>query len=62
MSDCLKKMQEILIKPLQWPNTGITRQDIRAKNAKAQQVVAEFREVPKSILNKTLKFAFLPKK
>ena len=55
-------MQEILCKPLQWPNTGITRQDIHAKNGKAQQVIAEFGEVPKAILNKTLKFAFLPKK
>ncbi len=62
LTDCLEKMQEILCKPLQWPNTGVTRQDIHAKNGKAQQVMAEFGEVPKAILNKTLKFAFLPKK
>jgi integrating conjugative element protein (TIGR03761 family) len=55
------KVQEILRKPLAWPNTGITRQDIRELNAKARQVITSLGEVPDPIMNKTLKFAFLPK-
>ena len=36
-------MQEILKKPLQWPNTGVTRQRYSCElNAKAQQVIAEY--------------------
>jgi integrating conjugative element protein (TIGR03761 family) len=61
ISGYVPKVQELLRKPLQWPNTGITRQDIRELNAKARKVVAEFGEVPEPILNKTLKFAFLPR-
>ena len=55
------KVQALLRKPLLWPNTGVTRQDIRELNAKARSVISSMGEVPEPILNKTLKFAFLPK-
>ena len=55
------KVQEILKKPLEWPNTGVNRRDIRELNAKARKVISTIGEVPEPILNKTLKFAFLPK-
>lgn len=57
----IPKVRAVFKKPLQWPNTGITRKDLRENNAKAQQVRAIAGEVPPPILNKTVKFAFLPK-
>jgi hypothetical protein len=39
--------------PTQWQHTGVTRQDVRAKNALALKAEAQFgMEVPEAVLDK----------
>lgn len=47
--------------PLDWKYTGVTREDLRQNNQKAQLAIKHMGEVPPTILNDEVRFLFLPK-
>lgn len=57
----IHKFHNLFTFSLTWKYTGITRQDILEKNLKAQAVEALMGQLPLPILNKEVKFSFLPK-
>jgi integrating conjugative element protein (TIGR03761 family) len=59
------KVQKIFSIPMKWHYTGVTRKDIEEKNQKAQKAEQMLRDkIPtklfKALLNKEIKFRFLP--
>ena len=54
-------VQEAFSVPRRWRQTGVTRQDIRENSIKATHAKEILGEVPISVLNKEIKFSFLPK-
>lgn len=61
LKDLMREVQSVFRLPRAWRYTGVTRDDILAKNQKAQQVIQLLGEVPTAVLNKEVRFAFLPK-
>jgi integrating conjugative element protein (TIGR03761 family) len=57
-----KYIQDVFSTPRGWKRTQITRSDIKLNNEKAKLVKEQLGEVPLSILEKKIDFAFLPKK
>lgn len=55
------ELKSIFILASEWKYTRVTRKDIREDNQLAKKAKELLGEVPASILNKEIKFAFLPK-
>jgi integrating conjugative element protein (TIGR03761 family) len=58
----IQVMQDAFAVPLGWKKTLVTRADIRADNQKAADAKALFNdELPQAVLNREIKFSFLPR-
>jgi integrating conjugative element protein (TIGR03761 family) len=58
----LKEVQKVFVLSMGWKYTGVTRQDMLENNPKAKKAIELFGELPAGVLNKEIKFAFLPRK
>jgi integrating conjugative element protein (TIGR03761 family) len=58
----IKIMQDAFFVPIGWKKTLVTRKDILADNQKAKDAKAIFNaDLPEVVLNKEIKFSFLPR-
>lgn len=54
-------VQKVFSVPRGWQQTGVTRKDVLESTLKAVHAKEKLGEIPPAILNKEIKFAFLPK-
>jgi integrating conjugative element protein (TIGR03761 family) len=58
----IKILQDAFAEPLGWKKTFVTRKDVREDNQKAKAAKSIFDgELPEAVLNKEIKFSFLPR-
>ncbi len=53
-------IQDVFLISKKWHATGVTREDIRVNSQKSQKAKSLMGELPESVLNKKIKFEFLP--